>query len=140
MISVSYTHLDVYKRQKHSRYGENDEIHELLFSIYDWIICLFSSKWCRTIYHHFYSLWCDSSIYSESHIGKCQTRNHLQKKIIYPVSYTHLDVYKRQVREVFQSYALIRKRNFHERHASSGSEAFLFLFYVVKNHKMIGVL
>ena len=104
-MSVSYTHLDVYKRQVFAWMGMTGEENPF-YEYYDEIleICREHDVTISDVYkRQMYT--CGPTVYHYAHIGNLRSyimEDVLEKALRYvgydvTVSYTHLDVYKRQV-------------------------------------------
>ena len=99
LISVSYTHLDVYKRQllyEELDKGLGQEFDRSLYSMTEEPECIYTiieSEYTLSLIH-IYSSFC-GKVYTS--ICRYQLLNNICIRFpSYPVSYTHLDVYKRQ--------------------------------------------
>ena len=91
--SVSYTHLDVYKRQVYE--GQLKNSRSYIFSL--------AVKLKSLVVYHKIRISCKHLLITKS---ICQLIRCL------PVSYTHLDVYKRQVME-FVIFILLLSANYY---------------------------
>ena len=94
--TVSYTHLDVYKRQAFSR-GRGSQRSVNGYGFWQHLSCWphRSSDRCRYVsYTHLSHLYCS---YAGLFRNVYKTGRNYRNGGTVPVSYTHLDVYKRQV-------------------------------------------